>query len=210
MNKVSLILSLGAYMGVAHIHGSQVHSKVNTTLSPEETAVFQWFDKHTPLVGSVHKELPVEDQEFFNKKIPYKENPEAFTRATLNFATTFYKLATEKGLAAPFTPEALGSMFLKIRIAMQNKEIEKPTDLLTARLYVWSKLMTPQEKESVYRDNYLKNPEAAHAVAAKNGRLLAEELAKLNIIENTDAAKAQYAEEFTKKKIEDFKREYLA
>lgn len=90
---------------------------------------------------------------------------------------------------------------------MHSNAIKKPTDLLSARMFVFSNL-SREEQATYTEDNYKKSPQAAEAVACKWSKLVAAELVTLNLLEDTQKAKEQKAQELYQDQLEKFKKHY--
>ena len=191
-----------------------------SSMSSEETACFLSFKEHKKNIpGFSYKNLAPEDQEVLVKNVLYRNSPALVRSAIKNYAAAFCEDIKKTPNNFHYDADMLGATLLKIKIgmqneadmlrsAMQNKDITKPTDFATARMYVFTQLLTPEEKASVLCDNYLRNPELAHQAMIRCGILLAQELAKLNLIEDTAEAKATRAREFTEMKIAELEKTY--
>lgn len=93
---------------------------------------------------------------------------------------------------------------------MHTNKPQKPTDLLTARTYVWSTLLAKEEQqtwtdETIYRSN----PAAAEAVVDKWSKLLTHELVTLKLVDDTEEARAAKAKTFADEKKALLKKMYL-
>lgn len=205
MLKLFWLFLVASHIVQPHIQAAQAHVQ-QSLLSPEEVACFQWFEKTKGSINHGLKDLSPEDQEVFSKKTRYSDAPEVVIRATSNFAASFCKAATASNISLMYDAPTLASTLLKMKIAVQNKTIAQATDRTSARIYVFTQLLTADEQATVSVDNYKKNPEAAHQAMVKHGELLAAELAKLGLIEDTEQAKKQEAEQFTKDKIADLQQ----
>lgn len=75
-------------------------------------------------------------------------------------------------------------------------------------MFVFSQLLTAQERKTVLPDQYLKNPQATLAAMIKCGYLQAQELARLAVIPNEKEAKENVAQEFVIKKMAELKEAY--
>lgn len=177
-------------------------------LTEIEQSCFNWFEENKNSLKSVYLGLSQEDQKIMQNKILYKDNPQAVKRVVFNYAKNFCLQALEANIKLEFDEETIGKTLLKMKIALQNKTISKPTNLITARMYVFSQLLTPEEKSTVLRDNYLTNPDATKAAMKKCATLLAIEVAKLGLIEDTDEAKKEFANQFLYKKMIELEHTY--
>ena len=180
-----------------------------SSMTSEETDCFLSFEKHKKSIPNFsYKKLAPEDQEVLVKNVLYRNSPALVINALKNYAAAFCEDIKEVPNDFHYDADMLGATLLKMKIAMQNNEITKPTDLVTARMYVFTQLLTQEEKASVLRANYLRNPDLAHQAMTRCGTLLAEELAKLNLIEDSEQARAQTAQEFTEKKLKELQEAY--
>lgn len=161
---------------------SQNQPVQNEELSVTEKNCYNWFVKTQKVVPQFYQKLPQEDRDVLNKGLKYLDNPEAVTRSRYNYAQAFLSELEKANIKPVYDKAILQSALLKMTKAMRNKSIEKPTDLLTTCMYVYSQLLTEQEQATYREDNYLKNPEAAHAVVQKWSHLVCDELIKLQLL----------------------------
>ena len=198
MNKMFLILfwsaSLPSYL-------VSMTDNETITLSEEETACYNWYKnyKRVTSVGELCANLTKEEREVFHQKMLYKDNPELVTRAINKYAVEFGKNAYNFFYDAG----VLSSALLKKR-----KMCPKNMGTITQSLYVFSRLLPPEDQATIFRENYLREPGLAHQAVARLARSHAEEMAKLNLIENTWEAKAIKAQEFYQIKIAELEKAY--
>jgi len=162
---------------------------VEISLSPEELQAKKWFEQTKTALDWSYKNLPQEDQDIFKQGLHYSDNPEALTQVMQHFVAGFYKRATDLNVPLPYDQSTTTSMLVK-----RKSEV-------AARIFVFSQLLTPQERATIARDNYTKNKEAALVTMTKLSHLLAQEFARVDLIENTDEAKKQAAHQFTQNKM---------
>jgi len=177
-------------------------------LTSKETACFNWFDKHTTLKATAYKSLSKEESDIMSKGVRYTERPDEVTNAVQQYAKNFCDAIQKENINPEYDSQLLSATLLKMKIAMQNNIVEKPTDYTSARMYVYSKLLTPEEQNAYKQEGYLKGPEYAHTVVNKFGGLLADELVKIGIIKDTEEEKAKAAQEYITKKTEELKTFY--
>lgn len=177
---------------------------MQSPLTTVEENCFNWLDNAIGLKEVAYNALSEEDR----KAWIFAEDTASLTAVVPTYIKEIYKAAEKAGIEVPYNETTLVKTVMHVKKLMRNKEIIKPVDRITARMYVFSSLLTPEEQASVYENNYKANPAAASAAMLKNGKLLAEELAKLGIIENTPQAKEQEAQLFHAKKMEAFKQTY--
>lgn len=138
----------------------------------------------------------------------YVDNPQAVEQATRSYVLMLREIAAEKGIKLSYNFDIMYQAALKVKINLQSKQAQKPTDGLSARTYVFRQRLTPEEQATVLKKNYLVCPEAAHRAMAQAGKFLAEELVMLNLIENTEEARAACAANFLQEKLKSFKDHY--
>ena len=167
-------------------------------LTPEETKCFIWFEAN-PLTMTAYKSLAENEKNILSKGTLYREHPEAVKNAMFNLAKNLKRKIQQENDPLRYDAEFLGNTLLKIKIALQNKKVEKPIDLTTARLYVFSKLLTPEEKATILKENYIKNPEATRIAMTKYADLVMQELVTLGLVTPQDRSIAAAA--FLQKKM---------
>ena len=178
-------------------------------LTATEKSCYEWYVEQQKQLSSPYQKLSPEDIAVFNNRVSYSDNPEAVTRSRNNYAEAFYALAHAANIKMEYDKETLKLAFLKMTKAMHTKSIEKPTDVLSARMYVFSKLLTSQEQSAWTQPNYLQNPQETQKVVLKWSDRVSKELAKLKLIEDTEMAKAQKSQELYAEKLALFKKSYI-
>jgi hypothetical protein len=188
-------------------------------ITEQEKKYFAWFEQTQKLLPSVFQALSAEDRAAF--KLKFGEHPEEVTRSRTNYVREFYNALTSvpfpnetyqfelKEMYQPPCDEAtLTAVVLKVTKQLHSPTAQKPTDLLSARLYVYKALLTQQERDAWLPFNYFDYPQAAQATATRFGTLLVDELAKLGLVENTDEAKQKKAAEFSASKMAELKKAF--
>ncbi len=178
-------------------------------LTTAEKNCYDWFAQQKKEFSSSYQKLSPEDIDVFNKQLRYTDHPEAVTRSRNNLVEIFYSQLEEVHVKPEYDKDMLKCTVLKMTKAMHNKSIETPTDLLSARMYVFSKMLTAQEQLTWSQENYLKNPQEAQKVVLKWSNLVAQEIAKLKLIENTEMAKNKKSQELYEEKIALLKKTYI-
>jgi len=222
MKKLFLILALSnAHYLTAMDAAKQADSAEEIT--EQEKKYFAWFEKTQKNLPSVFQALSAEDRAVFSQQLKFGEHPAEVTRSRTSYVHILYGSALKmlptfpnetyyfelKEMYQPPCDEAtLTAVVLKVTKKLHSPTAQKPTDLLSARLYAYKTLLTQQERDSWLPFNYLKNQQAAQATATRFGSLVAEELAKLGLVENTDEAKQKKAAELSASKIADLKKAY--
>ena len=179
-----------------------------SALTPEETECFTFFDKNAAYHALAYKALSEQDKTIIHSGMSYSDHMQEVKNALDNYATEFCTALEKAHITPAYDAQFISATLLKMKIAMQNKKIEKPTDHLSARMYVFSQLLTPQEKAFFHKDTYLQDKSTAHQVVRKCGLLLADELVKIKLIEDTPDAKELAAQEYTAQKIADLEKYY--
>lgn len=174
-----------------------------TTLTPEESACFAWFDSHKEMKMQAFKQLSPENNNTLVTGTLHSLYPDKVSNALNEYVENFYTIAQEKEISLNYEKSFTQDTLLKIRIIMQNQSLEKPTDESTARMYVFSKLLDKDEKNCFLKDGYLNSESAAHSTVKKWANLLANELIRLGIIVNTPEAKKEKAEQLACDKIKE-------
>ena len=178
-------------------------------LTATEKSCYEWYVEQQKKLSSPYQKLSSEDIAVFNNRINYTDNPEAVTRSRNNFVEVFYTLVHDANIKIEYDKETLQRTFLKMTKAMHTKSIEKPTDVLSARMYVFSQKLTEQEKSMWTQINYLKNPQEAEKVVLKWSDLVSKELAKLKLIVDTKEARELKSQELFDEKLAFFKKSYI-
>ena len=177
-------------------------------LTPHEKSCYDWFVEQQKQLPGFYDKLCPEDRDIINKQVKYSDNPEGVTRCRYNYVDAFYCVAQTAEVEFKHDKETLKSALLKITKSMHSNAIKKPTDELSARMHVFSSMLTKEEQATYTEDNYRKNPKAAEEVAHKWSSLVVDELVKLNRLENTQKAKEQKAKLLYEDQIERFKKHY--
>lgn len=173
--------------------GNSQYSKI---LTQQEVEYHEWFAKTKTEFNWGFKNLSQEDKDIFKQGTNYNKDPKAISRVMRNFVNGFYKHAADNNIQVKYNAETINPILIKMQ------------DYIAARMYVFSQLLTAQERLTIQQNNYLKNPQAALTVMTKSGKLLAEELARLNLIPNTVEDKNKAAQEFTQNKMAELKAAY--
>lgn len=200
---ISILLASNCLSAMDSGKNEQAHE-----LTASEKSCYEWFVKQEKTLPSYYNSLSPEDKEIFSKQVRYADNPDAVTRSRNNYVAAFYAQAKAAQIKLEYEEPVLQSALLKMTQAMHGKTIKKPTDELSARMYVFSQLLTPQEQLAWTKENYLKNTQEAESLAAKWAQLVSDELVKLNLIGGTSEAKTQKAQELYVEKTERFRKTY--
>jgi hypothetical protein len=177
-------------------------------LTPLEKGYFEWFEQTSKQVPSVFQSLSAEDKTVFNQRLKFGEHPEEVTRSRTNYVRALYAYALQDGKPIACDEATLTTVVLKVTRKLHAQVLAKPTDLLSARIYVYNQLLTQQERATWTEANYVENPQAAHRVVVRFSNLLVEELARLGLVESTDEAKKQKAKELYHSKVAELKKAY--
>lgn len=180
----------------------------NNELTPTEQACYAWFTELQKTLPSAFQALSAEDRKTFETQVKFQDNPEAVTQSRHNFAEAFFANAQQAGKELPYDKDMLKNTFIKMTKMMHSQAIQKPINLLTARMYVFSSLLSAEEKITYSQENYCKNPEATKAVVFKWSALVCDELIKLNLLENSAKAKEEKEQELYKEVVARFEHTY--
>lgn len=167
-------------------------------LSAEEKAIFEWFEPLAKEDPSYFNELPAQDQDVFKQRIKYQDNPELIRRSRASTARAFLAQAARKKIEVKCDEKTLTLVMVKMAKelhAPKSGTVAKPTDLLSARTYVWSQLMTEDQRSAWCKEMYDSNPRHVEAVTIEWSMILAKQLAEINLIEKTESAIAIKAQE---------------
>jgi len=185
----------------------QTTGSISSQQTSEEQKSFMWFmQTMKQLKTPIMKNLSAEDQEVYNKRVQYKDDPEAVTRSRTNFVKALLKTAQDEKLDIPYEEDVLQSAVLKSTIALHSGNIIV-TDEISARKKIFWEL-TQGEKDTWTRDKYLASSDATATVVKKWARQVADLCAQHKFIEDTNEAKQQKQEELFKEKMATLKREY--
>ena len=165
-------------------------------LTADESTALQWFEQTKTAIGWGFKNLSTEDQAVFKQGVHYSDDQQILTRIMQHFVSGFCQQAAQTKTPLKYDESLISSILIKQQ------------SYIAARMYVFSQLLTAAERSTIQRDNYLNNPEAALTVMTKSGILLAQELARLNLIPNTMPDQEKAAQEFTQNKMDELKRAY--
>ena len=111
----------------------------------------------------------------------------------------------QAGVEEKYDQKFLSEVLFKVKYFIQNGDMSaSPVDLLTARLYVFSQLLTEDERSSMKRENYLKDPDSTHRAVRKFSTLLADELEKLSLLD--EKSKKEISKHWYNKKINEILR----
>ena len=177
----------------------------SSELTTQEKDCYNWFTELQKELPSAFQALSDEDRTTFEKQVKFQDNPESVTKSRHSFAEAFYTSAKQAGKDLPYDKEMLKATFIKITRMMHSQAMQKPTDLLTARMYVFSQL-SPEEKITYSQENYSLNPEATKKVVSKWSGLVCDELIKLKQLE--ESAKAQKEKELYDEVVARFAHTY--
>lgn len=172
-------------------------------LTAEEKALFDWFEPLAKEDPTYFNELPAEDQDVFKKRIKYQDNPELIKRSRASTARAFLAQAARKKIEVKCDEKTLTLVMVKMAKqlhAPKSDATAKPTDLLSARTYVWSQLMTEEQRATWSKEAYDANPRQVEKVTIEWSMILAKQLAEINLIEQTEAAIALKAQELFNEK----------
>ena len=177
-------------------------------LTAHEKSCYDWFVEQQKQLPGFYDKLCPEDRDIINKQVKYSDNPEGVTRCRYNYVDAFYCVAQAAEVELKHDKETLKSALLKITKSMHSNAIKKPTDELSARMHVFSSLLSKEEQATYTEDNYRKNPKAAEEVAHKWSSLVVNELVKLHKLEDAQGAKEQKAHQLYQDQLEKFKKHY--
>ncbi len=177
-------------------------------VTEKERNCFQLFDSQKDLKIAAFNQLSPEDYDTITKNVQHSQHPEQVEKAIKNVAINFCALTKEENKPFPYSCDELEKSLLTMKIVMQKKEVQKPTDLVSARMYVFSQLLTQEEQASVLKENFQKNPDKTREVMVRYASLLADEVVKLNIIENNNEARQNFMNEIITKKMNEMTEFY--
>lgn len=172
-------------------------------LTAEEKNLFNWFEGLAIKDPSYFNGLPTQDQEVLKQKIKYPDNPELVRRSRASMARSFLAQASKKNIELKCDEKALTLILVKVAKELHAPKSEataQPTDLLSARTYVWSQLMTEEQRSAWCKEMYDANPQKVETVTSEWSLILAKKLAEIGLIEKTEAAIALKAQELFNEK----------
>jgi hypothetical protein len=178
-------------------------------ITPDEKACFNWYEALAKEDPTYFSELPAEDQAVLMKHVKFQDDPDAVRRSRASIARVFLAHIGKKGIKPTCNETQLTSTLIKVSKKLHVPTTQKPTDLLTARTYVWSTLMTQEEKLTWCKEGYLSNPIAAETTIANWSKLLTNELVTLKLVEDTQEARAAKAKELADEKKAFLRKTYL-
>lgn len=193
MKNVFLILLVSINISIYSMESSE-------DITSQEDECFLWFDGQIKAKTDAFKSLSLEDRKTYQDRLKYSEYPQEVTASLTNYAKKFYEILKQTNNQTMFDESFLASTLLKIRKTMQDNGIKKPTNITSARMFVFTNFLTKEEQQTVLEGNYIKNPHAAREAMEKCGKLFAEELVKLKLIRDTIQDKHRAAQDFTAKK----------
>lgn len=159
-------------------------------LSAEEKACFEWFqDSEQYTTAACVKFSP--DQ----TRALREGNAEELARVHSVCMELIWQEFIEHNIELPYSKEFVSQTLLKKRKIVLKRKMTEPTDEMSARVYTFFIELTPRERASVKKNNYLQYPFMADVAMKKYGSLLAKQLARLGLIESNPeaiAAKANY------------------
>jgi hypothetical protein len=177
-------------------------------LTVTEKKCYDWFvETQKKYQLSPFQKLSQEDREVFNKGILYTDNPQAVTQSRHHFAESFCKLAEEAKIPLMCDQATLKDLFLKMAITMQQKGINNPKNEVEVRMWLFSQLPA-EERIKWTEEYYLKNSDETKKALLNFSKSVSDDLAKRGMIENTDIAKEQKAQEIYKEKLQVFELNY--
>jgi hypothetical protein len=189
---------LSAFLYTAQSESATTFAK--PYFSDEEVNAFRWFERIKIESKFRCSSLSLQDQAVLLNNVGLEESK--IRQAYLNLTNAILERAPEKKYDSTFIVAIMDKLS---NLPTHNF---KPTDILSARWYVFKVLLSPEERTSILKDNYLNNPGAAYTMLAKAGRLFAQELAHLKLIEDTAEEKEKVAHEYTQERISILKHEF--
>jgi len=187
---------------------SEQSASLSDELSSADKECFAWFESTAKALPSTMQALSAQDKEVYQKGLKITDHPEEVIRSRNNYVDIFFAQAAKANIPPKYDAQTLKPVMLKVVKALHTKSVEKPTDLLTARTYVYTRLLTPEEQATWKEAAYLAHPEEAHQVAKKFSTLVVQELAKLKPLEYTDEVKRAKIDELYAEKVDRLKKTY--
>jgi hypothetical protein len=197
-----LLLSLALLTSAYHISAMNEQAapatpSLNTAsddeLTPDDTNCFEWFEELAQEDPSYFNQLPPEDQEVFNKRLKLQDHPDQVRRSRSSAAHAFLIQEKAKGTDLKYDKDTLTNVLIKVAKklhAPKSDTVKEPTNILDARTYVWSQLMTDEQRAAWNKDIYNADPRRVERVTIQWSMLLAKKLAEIGLIENTEVSVA--------------------
>lgn len=172
-------------------------------LTPNEQACFESFYENFDSQMHAYHALTEDEQAIFCSKSTSLQEA-----ALHKYATEFYHATCQTNKPFEYCTPFLHKTLLKMRDIMDHHDITKPTNYITAYMYVFSELLQPNERSAFLKDIYVYNKLYSLSIFHKCGILLAQELIKINLISDTEIDKQQAAYEYYLKTTTAFKDRY--
>ncbi len=177
-------------------------------LSADETKHFNWFrEQHPKLATHPLKKLSAEDQKAFSNE---QLSLERIMDSRSKYVDAFWGLVEQAKIDRDgYHKDVLKIACVKTALNMRTGNVPKPTDEISAKTYVFTKQLSKEEQDTWMKDAYLTILKAAMPSVTKWSDGVANWLADLKQIENTQEAKEQKSDELFKAKIVELTKAYL-
>ena len=129
---------------------------LDTDLTPEEDDCFDWFHSFPAQCGAAFNRMSERNQLLLQRSA----NLDAITEYVDNIFAIFDKEIR----FIPYDKTLIIQSMFKVKRLINQSYIPFPIGPTTARLWVFNKLLTEQEKAALQKDNYLKDPDRARQV----------------------------------------------
>lgn len=188
------------YSSLALAMSKSIYNKKNPLLTSDESQCWLLFDARVQLRVNALKALSSTEQNIIAKK-DQGDLKTAYTHWTDQFF--LLALTNQQPMPAKYTGAFLTDVLLKMSQALADQSIEEPSDPVTARLFAYSKRLTPEQRQQICPTEYKNNRTKACEVLTQLAQITIEEFVKLGIVRDEPEIKQKEAQNFLEhKKLE--------
>lgn len=167
----------------------------------EESACVLWFEQEGKVKVAAMNKLSQEEQHHLGNSTTPKDKEQALQQLAQHFCNTIESEKKTVKYQAPFLAAALiKSSNVRVIIG----PLPEPTDELTTRIFLWRYSLGQGERSTATMSVYRTEPEKTKATLEKFGALLADQLIKLNLLENTLQARQEKINQYIAQRMAEF------
>lgn len=154
-------------------------------LTPQEKKCFDWTEKFSSEQSKAYTMLDSKNAQNLHQST----NQDEVLIALNAFVEKFYIVLEDKKIKLVYNKSFIKDVFRKVKLEFRNNSNIQPLDQATAKVFVFSKKLTPEEQKCFFREGYFLDKNKTESAVARWANLLTLEYVKLGLVANQNAEK---------------------
>lgn len=199
MKNLVSIVSVIMYVALSSFIYAMDH-RSTSSLSKKESSCYAWYkEQKQKYAPKLYEDLTQEQ-----KVIMKGGNSKHVEQMYRLYVDLFFQKLEQSNAPdrTSYSNDCVYSTLLKMRYMIQAKKT-KPVNILTAKMYVYSRFLTAADRAAMHSEHYKKDEQSTVKIVKKYSELVVEQLINLGLVSNTPEMKQNAIDEMYKEKMEE-------